>query len=129
MLVIPRLLKPNGRFVFAVPHPCFNNNETRMSHEREDREGTLIERYAVQIANYLHQPPTKGAGMPGEPAPHYYFHRPLHELLNACFAALLSSTASKNPPSPPTPPASASPPGTPPPGIPPVLAARLRPAR
>jgi hypothetical protein len=25
--------------------------------------------------------------MPGEPNPHYYFHRPLHELLGACFAA------------------------------------------
>jgi SAM-dependent methyltransferase len=84
---IPRLLKPGGRFVFAVPHPCFNNNETRMLLEKEDREGTLIERYAVQVANYLHQPPVKGAGMPGEPLPHYYFHRPLGELLGTCFAA------------------------------------------
>jgi hypothetical protein len=56
-------------------------------HEWEDREGTLIERYAVQVTNYLHQPPVKGAGMPGEPLPHYYFHRSLTELLGACFAA------------------------------------------
>lgn len=84
---IPRLLKPGGRFVFAVPHPCFNNNETRMTLEREDREGTLFERYAVQVANYLHQPPVKGTGIPGEPLPHYYFHRSLGELLTACFAA------------------------------------------
>src|SRR4051812_14200617 len=54
--VIPRLLKPHGRFVFAIPHPCFNNNETRMVHELEDREGTIINRYAVQVTNYVHQP-------------------------------------------------------------------------
>src|SRR3954447_26070844 len=87
MSAIPRLLKPSGRFVFAVPHPCFNNNETRMIHELEDREGFIIDRYAVQTANYIHQPSVKAVGMRGEPAPHYYFHRSLSELLNACFAA------------------------------------------
>lgn len=84
---LPRLLKPGGRFVFAVPHPCFNNSDMRMVLEQEDREGTIVERYGVNIANYLHLPPGKGAGMPGEPVPHYYFHRPLHELFGACFAA------------------------------------------
>jgi 2-polyprenyl-3-methyl-5-hydroxy-6-metoxy-1,4-benzoquinol methylase len=84
---LPRLLRPDGRFVFAVPHPCFNSNDARMVLEEEDREGTLIERYAVRMSNYLHLPPGKGAGMPGEPMPHFYFHRPLHELFGACFAA------------------------------------------
>jgi len=32
-------------------------------------------------------PPVKGAGAPGEPAPHYYYHRPLSALLGAAFAA------------------------------------------
>jgi hypothetical protein len=32
-------------------------------------------------------PPAKGVGMPGEPEPHYYFHRPLSELLTECFTA------------------------------------------
>jgi 2-polyprenyl-3-methyl-5-hydroxy-6-metoxy-1,4-benzoquinol methylase len=83
---VPRLLKPDGRFVFAIPHPCFNNNDVRFVLEEEDRAGTIVERYAVRVADYLHVPPGKGAGMPGEPVPHYYFHRPLHELLGACFA-------------------------------------------
>ena len=125
---IPRLLKPGGRFVFAVPHPCFNNNETRMTHELEDREGTLVERYAVQIANYLHQAPVKGVGMKGEPAPHYYFHRPLHELLNACFAAGLLLDGLEEPAFPLDPARVSLLHWDTIQGIPPVLAARLRPA-
>ena len=84
---IARLLKPGGRFVFAVPHPCFNSNATRLALEEEDRGGELRETYSVRVDAYLQIPPGKGMGMPGEPEPHYYFHRPLHELLGACFAA------------------------------------------
>jgi hypothetical protein len=32
-------------------------------------------------------PAGKGTGMPGEPEPHWYFHRPLHELFGAFFQA------------------------------------------
>jgi 2-polyprenyl-3-methyl-5-hydroxy-6-metoxy-1,4-benzoquinol methylase len=126
---IPRLLKPNGRFVFTVPHPCFNNNETRMTHELEDREGILIERYAVQIANYLHQPPIKSVGMKGEPASHYYFHRPLHELFNTCFAAGLLLDGLEEPSFPPDPARAGKLHWDTLQGIPPVIAARLRPLR
>lgn len=124
---IPRLLKPGGRFVFAIPHPCFNNNETRMIHEREDREGTLVDRYAVQLANYAHQPPAKGAGMPGEPVPHYYFHRPLAEVLNACFAAGLVLDGVEEPLFTPDPAKAGTLQWDTLQGIPPVFAARLRP--
>jgi len=84
---LTRLLKPDGRFVFVVPHPAFNSNGARMVLEQEDRDGEIVETRAMKVANYLDLPPGKGAGMPGEPIPHYYFHRPLHELLGACFAA------------------------------------------
>jgi 2-polyprenyl-3-methyl-5-hydroxy-6-metoxy-1,4-benzoquinol methylase len=84
---LTKLLKPGGRFVFAVPHPCFNSNATRLGIEEEDRGGEPHETRSVRVAAYLHIPPGKGMGMPGEPNPHYYFHRPLHELLGACFAA------------------------------------------
>jgi SAM-dependent methyltransferase len=81
------LLKPGGRLVFAVPHPCFNNNAMTMMLEEEDRAGELRETRSVRVSAYLDIPPGMGMGMPGEPQPHYYFHRPLHELLGACFAA------------------------------------------
>lgn len=84
---LARLLKPGGRFVFAVPHPCFNSAGARMVLEEEDRDGQLIVVYAVKIANYLRLGARKGAGMPGEPEPHYYFHRPLGTLFRTCFGA------------------------------------------
>ena len=82
-----RLLKPGGRFVFSVQHPTFNSNAVRLVLEEEDRDGTLVEAYSIRVTDYLHVPPGKGAGMPGEPAPHPYFHRTLSELFGACFGA------------------------------------------
>jgi len=84
---LARLVRPGGRFVFAIPHPCFNSNATRLALEEEDRGGELHETRAVRVNAYLQIPPGKGMGMPGEPNPHYYFHRPLHELFGVCFAA------------------------------------------
>ena len=82
-----RLLKPGGRFVFAVPHPCFNSNAMRMVAEQEDRGGELVTTFALKMTDYLDVPPGKGVGMRGEPVAHYYFHRPLHVLFGACFRA------------------------------------------
>jgi len=42
-----------------------------------------------QLDRYLDVPATKGTGAPNEPTPHYYYHRPLHELLGEAFAANL----------------------------------------
>ena len=85
MNAIALLLKPNvGRFVFTIMHPCFNAN-SKLTLEEEDRNGELIETYAVKVSSYLHITPQKGLGIIGQPAPHYYFHRPLHVLLNTCF--------------------------------------------
>lgn len=81
------LLKPGGRCVFATQHPCFNSNSPRFVLEEEDRQGDVVEVYALKIVGYLDVAPTKGAGIIGEPNPHYYFHRPLHELLNIFFDA------------------------------------------
>lgn len=82
-----RLLKQNGRFVFAVPHPCFNSSAVSRLAEQEDRGGDLITTHALKVTGYLDVSPQKGTGMSGEPAPHYYFHRPLGVLFAACFAA------------------------------------------
>jgi len=84
---LAKLIKPGGRFVFAIPHACFNSNATRLGIEEEDRGGELYEIRSVRVDAYLQIPPGKGMGMPGEPHPHYYFHRPLHELLGVCFVA------------------------------------------
>lgn len=123
---VVRLLAPTGRFVFAIPHPCYNSNGIRMTLEEEDRGGELVETAAIKVVDYLNIPPGKGAGMPGEPAPHWYFHRPLSVLLSAAFATGLVMDGIEEP---------AFPTGTDPnralgwglyPNIPPVLAVRMR---
>ena len=82
-----RLLRADGRLVFSTQHPAFNSNNPIFVQEKEDRGGVVRDHYAVKLRAYLDLPPVKGAGAPGEPAPHYYYHRPLSELLGAAFAA------------------------------------------
>ena len=83
-----RLLAPGGRFVFAVLHPAFNSNAVRLCAETETRgDGLEVTTHAVKVTDYLAVPAGKGTGMPGEPEPHWYFHRPLHELFGAFFQA------------------------------------------
>jgi len=82
-----RLLRAGARFVFATQHPAFNSNNPIFVQEKEDRDGVVSEHLAVKLRAYLDMPPVKGAGAPNEPAPHYYYHRPLSELLGAAFEA------------------------------------------
>lgn len=79
-----RLLEPEGRFVFSVQHPAFNSNAVSLCGERDAGDASS---YWVKVTDYLTVPAGKGVGMPGEPLPHWYFHRPLHELFGAFFRA------------------------------------------
>ncbi|MGQ0601454.1 MAG: class I SAM-dependent methyltransferase [Anaerolineales bacterium] len=83
-----QLLKPDGTFVFAVLHPCFNSADkiVRVSEE-EDRDGTIVEAHSIKISRYLTPTTHKGLAIVGQPVAQYYFHRPLHVLLNTCFEA------------------------------------------
>jgi len=83
---LSQLLKVGGSFIFSVCHPCFNTNGCKMVVEKEDRDGELITTYAVKVSKYLRLLPTKGLGIIGQPAPHYYFHRPISLLFNSCFS-------------------------------------------
>ena len=80
-VTLPRLLKPEGRFVFSILHPCFNNPSSRMVAEHEDRDGDLRTVRAVKVERYMTPFSAKGIGIPGQPVPQTYFHRPLHALL------------------------------------------------
>jgi 2-polyprenyl-3-methyl-5-hydroxy-6-metoxy-1,4-benzoquinol methylase len=83
-----RLLVPEGRFVFTVLHPAFNSiAATRCVEIVTSQDGREIPRHAINVTQYLNVPAGKGTGMLGEPEPHWYFHRPLHALFGACFAA------------------------------------------
>jgi len=84
-VVIPRLLKPRGRFVFSIMHPCFNNPSSRMSAEQEDREGEIRTIRTVKAERYMTPFSAQGIGIVGQPVPQTYFHRPLHVLLAPFF--------------------------------------------
>jgi 2-polyprenyl-3-methyl-5-hydroxy-6-metoxy-1,4-benzoquinol methylase len=87
MTALAVLLKPGGRFVLSVLHPCFNNPATDQMGELEDRNGTIVTTYSVKIARYKTPFTQVGLAMHGQPAPHPYFHRPLSLLLAPALSA------------------------------------------
>src|SRR5262249_16805716 len=87
MSALALLLRPNGRFVFSILHPCFNNPAIVQMGEREDRAGTLVSTYSVKISRYLTSYTQVGLAMDAQPVPHPYFHRPLSPLLAPAFEA------------------------------------------
>lgn len=87
MNALASLLRPSGRFVFSVLHPCFNNPATVQMGELEDREGDFVTTYSVKISRYLTPYTQVGLAMREQPIPHPYFHRPLSALLAPAFEA------------------------------------------
>jgi 2-polyprenyl-3-methyl-5-hydroxy-6-metoxy-1,4-benzoquinol methylase len=84
---LSRLLNGNGRFIFSVTHPCFNNSGITKVVEEEDRDGEIITTYALKVFKYDSLTTSKGQGVIGQPTPQYYFHRTLSTLFNTCFQA------------------------------------------
>ncbi|TNJ65473.1 class I SAM-dependent methyltransferase [Paenibacillus hemerocallicola] len=70
-------LKPHGTFVFSIPHPCFRPPGARQAYETEDREGEVVSRSVVHIAQYATPGSYEAIGIQGQPVPHYMFHRSL----------------------------------------------------
>jgi len=123
-----RLLKPHGRFVFTIMHPVLNSMGSRLCVEEEDREGELVETHSIRVISYLTVGDRKGLAMRGQPLAQWYFHRPLHELFSACFAAGFVLDGIEEPAFLPSEESSRFRSWQSYPDIPPVLAARLRPS-
>src|SRR5215471_17757184 len=49
MRALSKLIRPGGRFVFSVIHPCFNNPHMIHVGEMEERNGTFVTTYSVKI--------------------------------------------------------------------------------
>ena len=82
-----RLLRPGGRMVFSLLHPCFNSVYTSKVIEEQDRDGNLAVEYSLRQSGYLRPEARRGLGMVGQPAPQIYFHRPLSVILQSAFQA------------------------------------------
>jgi 2-polyprenyl-3-methyl-5-hydroxy-6-metoxy-1,4-benzoquinol methylase len=85
MRALARLLRPGGRFVFSVIHPCFNSAHIAHVAELEDREGEFVTVYSIKVFSYISSTVARGAAIPGQPKPQLYFHRPLQTLFGAAF--------------------------------------------
>jgi len=82
---LPKLLKPRGRFVFSVTHPVFNSGTARPVAEQYEHDGQIVVRSGITVTDYAEPYTYKGFGIPGQPEPQYYFHRPINLLFNTCF--------------------------------------------
>ena len=81
---LPKLLKPNGKFVFSLTHPAFNNaSSTHVMEELDDGEIKTV--YSVKISRYMSSYHAKGLALRGQPKPQMYFERPLQYYLNLGF--------------------------------------------
>lgn len=82
------LLKPGGRFVFTIMHPCFNNpGGDTMTAETIDVGGEVVTTYAIATKRYRSTGAYQGLAILGQPEKQWYFHRTLTELLNPAFAS------------------------------------------
>jgi 2-polyprenyl-3-methyl-5-hydroxy-6-metoxy-1,4-benzoquinol methylase len=84
---LARLLRKEGRFVFSVLHPCFNNPHVIQMAELEDREGQVVTTYSIKVFGYMSASLAHGVAMRGQPQPQPLFHRPMEILLAAGFQA------------------------------------------
>jgi len=95
---VAKLLKPGGRFVFSLMHPCFNGLSITMQPELPDY--ALTPTYSIKVSRYLSADVTKGIAIAEQPLEQYYWHRPLHALLNSAFASGLMMDRLEEPPAP-----------------------------
>lgn len=86
MRALARLLRPDGRLVFSVLHPCFNSPHVAHVAEMEDRAGNIITNYAVKVFRYISPSVAHGVAIHGQPKAQLIFHRPLEVLFGAGFA-------------------------------------------
>ncbi len=94
---VAHLLKPGGRFVVVTTHPVLHHGDSARAATLIERDGTLRVEYSLKLWGYRTPRAEKGVGAPGEPEPHWYFHRALADLLAPAFAAGLVMDALEEP--------------------------------
>jgi 2-polyprenyl-3-methyl-5-hydroxy-6-metoxy-1,4-benzoquinol methylase len=85
MRALARLLRPGGRFVFSVLHPCFNSPHMAHVAEMQDRDGDIVTVYSVRVFSYISPTVSQAVAIRGQPVPQLLFHRPLEVLLGTAF--------------------------------------------
>jgi ubiquinone/menaquinone biosynthesis C-methylase UbiE len=83
---LPTLLAPGGRFVFSTMHPAFKGNDAVCVIEQSEDGSGVVRAYGVKVMGYATPSAAKGVALEGQPVTHWYFHRPLTDLLGPFFA-------------------------------------------
>ncbi len=65
------LLKPQGYFIFSIPHPCFNSSSVLFKPEG-----------GLTLTGYIQQTTNRMRSKPGQPIEQLVFHRPVREYFN-----------------------------------------------
>lgn len=81
------LLKPGGHFVFSLPHPCFNSNNTVKTAELVEVKGHLVHTYGVKVTRYRTPFQDLAAGLLHQQEPHPLYHRPFELIFKLAFEA------------------------------------------
>ena len=84
---LSRLLKPRGRFVFSILHPCFNSVPDLQIVAEKQFQGAIVTNYSLKMSRYITPAVYDNLAAPGQPVNTYVFHRPLSLILNAGFSA------------------------------------------
>ena len=70
--VLPKLLKPNGTFVFSITHPAFNNSSAAHVVEEIDDHGEMKITYAIKTSRYMTPHHQRGLVLRNQPKPQVY---------------------------------------------------------
>lgn len=80
------LLKPEGSFIFSIPHPCFNSPSVSF-----EPEGCLT------VKDYIHSKTSKMRSKPSQPIEQVVFHRPMREYFNLLISQGMVMTGFEEP--------------------------------
>ncbi len=85
---LPKLLKPSGKFIFSVPHPCFNSGLTDIQNLNigMDKKQLFLPNQYIKSESF------EIFSKPNQPVKQMSFHRPLSQLFDEFFRAGLVMT-------------------------------------
>lgn len=81
MSALPKLIAPEGKFIFSVPHPCFNLGlvEIQQLKEHMDQKELILPNRYIKAETF------EMFSKPNQPVKQICFHRSLSELFNELF--------------------------------------------
>ena len=84
-LSLSQLLKPRGRFVFSLLHPCFNSIPDLQMVAEKQFSGGIVTNYSLKLSRYITPAAYDNVAAHGQPVNTFIFHRPLSVIFNAGF--------------------------------------------